>query len=792
MLKRKAVSQTQTLAIVAILIIAAVGVYYLTRPSPETEPEPAENIAPRAVAFISSWAVDVGESIEFDASSSRDPDGEIVKYSWDFGDDETEDSESDTISHSYDVAGNYIVVLTVEDDGGLTDTSERTLTFVTVTHPETEMSDSSAPTALMAVDRDVIDSGDSISFDASSSWGWVETESGVQSSTAKIAKWVVEFGDGAQAEDSSAEHTYASPGQYVSKLTVTDTNGLIDTVIRTIHVLSPEVEYEGAVKNPDILTIVRVGFPGTLDPAEAHQSPQPGESLDNVYDKLVWFKENLREVEPWLAETWDIAEDGLTYTFYLREGVKFHDGTELTAYDVEYSFERQMAIYIPEGHISMILGSVLGTTAVDGYTIEDVRNAIEVVDDYTVVFHMAKPFAPFMKLLTDYDFCIINKDLCIANGGINVDTITEEERQENWIGKKNQWMSVNEAGSGAYELVEWVPGQRIVFEAFEDYWQGEAPIKRVVVMFVTELSTRLMMLKSGDADVAAIAVAYRSQIEGVEGIKVYAGMPSNVCSFIIFNFDIDTSWVPPETHWLGETGQDVRGDFFTDVDLRKAFAYAYNYEDDIQQAFMGESEQATCPVPPGWLGYSTAYNYTYDPVKAEEHFRAAWDGQLWEEGFAVTLVYGAGNEGDRISSEILKAGVEAINPKFKILLTPVDNAVADAITWTAQSPLTQSGDWINYPDPHIAYEQQVSSYSLFQRAGRYYNERVDELISLAYEETDEAVREEMYLEIADYLYSEVPHIYRAYDTDFFTCRTWLQGYFYNPFYSGLYWHFLSK
>ncbi|MHA1542020.1 MAG: hypothetical protein ACTSQH_03505, partial [Candidatus Hodarchaeales archaeon] len=139
---------------------------------------------------------------------------------------------------------------------------------------------------------------------------------------------------------------------------------------------------------------------------------------------------------------------------------------------------------------------------------------------------------------------------------------------------------------------------------------------------------------------------------------------------------------------------------------------------------------------------------------------AAWDGQLWEEGFAVTLVYGAGNEGDRISSEILKAGVEAINPLFKILLTPVDNAVADAITWTAQSPLTQSGDWINYPDPHIAYEQQISSYSLFQRAGRYNNERVDELISLAYEETDESVREAMYLEIADYLYSDVPHIYR--------------------------------
>ena len=171
MRKRKAVSQTTMLAIVVVIIIAAAGVYILTRPGTEPEPgpgpEPTENVAPRAAAYVSKWAGDVGESIEFDASGSRDSDGQIIKYSWDFGDGETEDSTIDTISHSYDVSGNYIVILTVEDDGGLTDTSERHLTFVTVTHPETEMSGSSAPTALMAVDRDVIDPGDFISFDAS-------------------------------------------------------------------------------------------------------------------------------------------------------------------------------------------------------------------------------------------------------------------------------------------------------------------------------------------------------------------------------------------------------------------------------------------------------------------------------------------------------------------------------------------------------------------------------------------------------------------------------------------------
>jgi peptide/nickel transport system substrate-binding protein len=405
---------------------------------------------------------------------------------------------------------------------------------------------------------------------------------------------------------------------------------------------------------------------------------------------------------------------------------------------------------------------------------------------------MAKPFAPFMKLLTDYDFCIINKDLCIANGGINIDTVTEQERKDNWQGKYNQWMSVNDAGSGAYKLIEYVPGQRLVFEAFEDYWQGEASINRVVVLFVTELSTRLMMLQNGDAGVAEIPVSYRSQVEGEEGITVYSGMPSNTANFIIINFNIDTVSLPTETQWLGATGTDVRGDLFQDVDLRKALAYAFPYEDVIQQGYMGEAPKASGPVPPGWLGYTTAYNYTYDPVKAEEHFRAAWDGQLWEEGFTIPIFYTVGGEADRIATELLHDSVIAINPKFNILVSPVDNAVMNAIEWTGQTPLVCSGDWINYPDPHIAYEQQMSSYSLFQRAGRYKNDRVDELVSLAYAETDEAIREAMYLEIGDILYSEVPLIYRVYATEFFVARTWLQGYFSNPFYSGLYWHFLSK
>ena len=800
MKKRKGVStNTIVVAVVAILIIASVAYFLMPKPkeepepSPEPTPEPPEkNEPPIAAAFVSKWAGAIGEEIEFDASGSRDPDGTIVKYSWNFGDGKTEDATSETIVHSYDDSGQYIVILTVEDDGGLSSTTEKHLTFLSVRHPETEESEESAPTGVLAVDKDVVQPGDTISFDASSSWAWASTEAGILKDTGQIVSWIIDFGDGETGDGKNLTHSYEAPGHYVSKLTVTAANSLIDDVLRTIHVLSPEVEYEGTVKNPDTLTIARVGFPHSLDPAECHVSPQPGESLDNMYDKLVWFKENLREVEPWLAESWEISEDGLTYTFHLREGVKFHDGTDLTAEDVEYSFERQMAIYIPEGHISMLLDPVFGTTKADGFTMEQIRNSIETPDEYTVVVHLVKPFAPFMKLLTDYDFCIVNKDLVIANGGWDPEKcVTDEDRQE-WLGKKNPWLSMNDAGSGAYKLVEYVPGQRLVFEAFEDYWQGKAPTKRVIVLFVTELSTRLMMLKNGDADVAEIPITYRSQVEGVEGITIYSGMPSNTAQFIVINFNISTEWLPPETHWLGETGQNVRGDLFQDLDMRRAMAYSYPYEDDLIQALMGESPQAYCPVPPGWLGYKEAYNYTYDPVKAEEHFKKAWGGQIWEEGFTIPIIYGTGNEQRRISCELWRDNLERINPKFRLLIQPVDAAVYNLVAYARQAPLIQTGDWINYPDPHIAYEQQMASYSLFQRMGGYLNVEVDTLISDAFKETDEEVREQMYWDVADHLATDVPIIYRSYTSAFFVCRSWLKGYFFNPWYSGLYWHFLSK
>jgi peptide/nickel transport system substrate-binding protein len=782
------------MAVILILLIVVGGSYWwLTQKPPEEEPEePKVNQPPRASASVSKWAGQVGETIDFDASGSRDPDGTIVKYSWDFGDGDKEDKTSATVVHSYEAPGNYIVFLTVEDDGGLKATTEKYLTFLMIRHPETTQSEESPPTAVLAVDKDVAKTDEFISFDASSSWGWASMQTGIEKDTGKVVGWAIDFGDGETAEAESTNHTYATPGHYLAKLTVTAANSLKDTIFRTIHVLSPEVEYEGVVKSPDTLTIARIGFPHSLDPAECHVSPQPGESLDNMYDKLVWFKENLREVEPWLAESWEISDDGLTYTFHLKKGVKFHDGSELTAEDVEYSFERQMAIYIPEGHISMLLDPVFGTTKADGFKMEDIRNSIETPDNYTVVFHLTKPFAPFLKLLTDYDFCIVNKDVVIANGGWDPEKCVTDEQRQAWLGKKDPWLSKNEAGSGPYKLVEYVPGQRLVWEAFEDYWQGSPPLKKVVVLFVTELSTRLMMLKNGDADVADIPVAYRVQVEGVEGITVYSGMPSNTVQFILFNFNITTDWLPPDSAWLGKTGINVQGDLFQDLDMRKAFAYAYPYDADIQQAWMGESPRAYCPVPPGWLGYKEAYDYSLDKAKAEEYFKKAWGGRIWEEGFTVPIVYTAGVEHARISCELLRDSLASINTKFKLLVMPLDAAVFNSVIYANQAPLILTGDWINYPDPHIAYEQQVASYSLFQRMTRYKNDEIDKLISDAFKETDESVREQMYWQAADYMAEDLPIMYRCYATAFFVCRSWMKGYFFNPWYSGLYWFFLSK
>ena len=747
-----------------------------TPPTLSTPTTTAPNKPPIANAMVSKFFVSLGEEVVFNAEMSYDPDGKIVKYLWDFGDGTT--GEGVKVTHKYSLPGKYIVTLTVVDDRGASDTNEENLLFVTVEFGVIEASPKSPPVPVISADKDVALVGEAIEFDGSSSWAWVEVEGEVKKSTDAIVKYLWDFGDGTTGEGKRVNHTFTTPGSYVVKLTVVGKNSKEATIAKTIKVVAKGEEVAIKVKNPDTIVVARIGEPETVDPAYAH-STASGEIIDNVYERLVWTTVDYREIKPWLAERWEVSEDGLTYTFYIRKGVKFHDGTELTAEDVEYSFERLLVLDLPQGHVRMIKPFLTGGV----WDPDVIDQAVEAVDKYTVVFHLKKPFAPFLRVLaSDYAFVIISKKWAIEHG--DWDPSLPKEKWKEFRGKVNDYIMRHAMGTGPYKLVEWIPGQRIVLERFDNYWRGPAKVKKVVIMPIPELSTRVLMLKSGDVDVADIPFTYRPQLEGVEGITIYSGAATNVVEFIQFCLNI--SKIPE--------GDTIWSDFFTDPDVRKGFAYAFPYEEFIQKAYLGLAVRARACVPPGWMGYVEAYTYNYNPEKAKEHLMRAWGGKVWEEGFILTAYYNAGNDQRRIALELLAESLAKINPKFKIRIQALDWPVYLDKMDNFELPLYAIGDWINYLDPHIAVEQQLTSYSLFQAlGGGYKNPWVDEMVKKAVTETDPKKREEIYMEIQRKVLGEdVPMIYTVYPSNFVVMRSWIKGYYYNPFYGGLYYYALSK
>ncbi len=267
-------------------------------------------------------------------------------------------------------------------------------------------------------------------------------------------------------------------------------------------------------QNPNVIYMETIGEPQYVDPAVDYESAG-GEIIDNVYERLFWFPLPTEEnptmsdattVIPWLASGYDVTDDGLTYTIYLRDGIKFHDGTPFNATAVKYSLERVVKISDPNGPgwcIDPIKGAAalrekvwegIATPAdFDNWSASD---AIAIVDDYTVNITLDHAYSPFLKVLA-YSVCaIVSPTYVEANGGVE-------------IGSQNEWMNMHaEAGTGPYTLASWDAGV-LTLERNADYWGGPtgtimANIERVIIKDVSDGNTRYLDLLSGTTDFAVI------------------------------------------------------------------------------------------------------------------------------------------------------------------------------------------------------------------------------------------------------------------------------------------------
>jgi len=318
---------------------------------------------------------------------------------------------------------------------------------------------------------------------------------------------------------------------------------------------------------------LRVAFawPTFIDPAVGSDYSSTS-ALLNLYDTLV-FPTSDGSVNPWLAESWEPSADGLTWTFHLRTGVQFHNGDELKASDVTYSFNRLQTI--GEGY---------------GYLYTEVTSATT-VDDYTVEFTLNEPSGLFLPSLVR--LYILNEDLVREN------TAAEGAYGEEGDYGKN-WLLTHDAGSGPYQVADFQLEEFLLMEKFSGWW-GEfvdnAP-DQIRFLATTEAATIRTLMSNQELEISDQWQSIESleNLGEIEGVNV-AALPS----FTEFYFMINTR-IPPTD----------------DVHCRRAIAYAFDYETAVSLEWPG-TQQSIGPVPAALGGHNPdVFVYSRDLTKAAD------------------------------------------------------------------------------------------------------------------------------------------------------------------------------
>lgn len=554
-------------------------------------------------------------------------------------------------------------------------------------------------------------------------------------------------------------------------------------------------------KNDGLFVQMIIGLPETLDPPAAYDNAS-GEQLEYVYEGLVYYdREKTGDFVELLATDWVWSDADLTWTFTMRDGVKFHEGGDLSPEDVEYSFERGMIYDRVGGPMWMLfepfflvgkykhlipsydpLSETWEATdqeLVDAFALVD---AVVEVDGNTVVFQLIDPAYKLIFLQTIcYPGCgaIVDKEWCIANGewdGTAADVPNHYQQED---GTTYLWTHMN--GTGPWKLNDFEQGVQIKVERFDDYWRDPAPFEFIITQLVEEWTTRKQALLAGDVDSVDVDKMYIPEIEGVADLLQIKDLPELVGVAVYFNQDIDMEG----NDYVGTgqlDGNGIPADFFSDVDVRKGMCYAFDYETFLAEVMLGEALQVASPIVDGLYGFNpNAEMYDYDLAKAEEHFRAAWGGEVWEKGFKVTLLYNAGNDMRKAVCEILAENVFSINPKFQITVLPLD--------WgTGMVPLLRSyrlttyvcGWGADYPHAHNFVVPFMATFGTFTEFMGYGSLELDAALQAALLETDPEEQLAKYYAIQQTWYDDPAGImlYQTSGRRWFT--KYIHGFYFNP------------
>lgn len=566
------------------------------------------------------------------------------------------------------------------------------------------------------------------------------------------------------------------------------------TMALSMAMLSGTASGQGAVKNPDTLVIQPFGDAETLDPARAYDTASAGIFQWTIYETLIFFNGGRTDsYVPMLAtevptvKNGGISADGRTYTFKIRQGVKFHDGSPMTAADVKYSLMRFMLMDPAGGPAWILLSAILGldveTTRDDNDKlipdIWDRTNRAIQVKGNNVVITLKDPFGPFLNIMTTWSN-VVSKKFVVANGGWD-GTKATLAKYNNLPNADQDTLFEKASGTGPFKLQSWDrKTQTAVLVRNDSYWRAPAKLRRVVIHSVEEFGPRRLALQNGDADYIIVDRADQPAVTGLPGVRIVDDLPITTTDAFFYQFAINATG----NRNIGSGRLDGNGippNFFTDVHVRRGFAHLFDRDRFVREALRGHGTIANGPIPKGLLGYNAKGQwYELSRDKAIAEFKEAWGGQVWERGFKFTLLYNTGNISRQTAAQMLKEAAESINPKFQIEVQGVPWATYLPQYRGRQLPLFVLGWIADFADPHNFAQPFMSSNGVFAGRQGYKNADVDKLIEQAARETDTKKRAELYFKIQEIAFRDIPALYTAYGVRFVVMRSWVKGWYHNP------------
>lgn len=440
--------------------------------------------------------------------------------------------------------------------------------------------------------------------------------------------------------------------------------------------------------------------PRGLDPAFVDDG-ESSKIISNIYEGLLKYKTGSTELEPNLADSWTISDDGKVYTFKLHKGIKFHDGTPFNAEAVKYSVDRQLP---PNATEDMPYAS---------FTFGPVQK-VDVIDDLTVQFTLSAPYTPFLaNLAMSLAAPIVSPTAAKkANGNLNE----------------------NPVGTGPFKFVKWDKAQSVTLVRNDDYWGEKAKISKLVFKFTKENSVRASELATGAVD--AIDGIDPNNVKMLEDAKMtlFKDQGMNI-NYMFFN----TSRAP-----------------FNDAKLREAVTYAINRDELVKFLYQGYADVANSQLPSFMPGYDKDVKpYAYDPEKAKSILK-----ELGKENLEIKMItYSNPRPYNSVNGQKLAEAIQGYLSKVGI------KATIDVYEWTDYKKRAGNGEgdvgfygWIGDngdPDNFLSLLESKEIESTLN-AAKYSNPKVDELLVKARSLPNNDERYNAYKQILQILSKDAP------------------------------------